>query len=103
MPPTYEAKIGKHNWGREKSLDLAKKLQELKVDLTEEIKRQIGDLTYDECESFVTELFKAQTPQAAASALAAIWNQCTLQTSVSQEAEKTTWGDRCRVEAQLSH
>jgi hypothetical protein len=103
MPPTYEAKMDKHDWGREKNLNLAGKLQELKVDLTEKIKEQIGDLTYDECESFVTDLYKTQTPQGAASALAAIWSQCTLQTSVSQETEKTTWADRCRAEAQLSH
>jgi hypothetical protein len=103
MPPSYQAKLAKHNWGPKKDLDLEKKLGDLKVDLTDEIVRQISDLTYDECEAFVIELFKAQTSQAAATALAAIWSQCTLQTTISQEEDKTTWADRCRTEAQLSH
>jgi SpoVK/Ycf46/Vps4 family AAA+-type ATPase len=103
MPPTYEAKMSKHDWGPEKNLDLATRLQELKVDLTEEIKGQVADLTYDECEALVIGLFKAKTPQEAVSVLAATWNQCTLQTTVSQGVEKTTWADRCRAEAQLSH
>jgi hypothetical protein len=56
MPPTYEAKMAKNNWGPERNLDLAGKIHELKVELTEEVKRQIGDLTYDECEQFVIDL-----------------------------------------------
>jgi hypothetical protein len=103
MPPTYEAKIAKHDWGPDKNLDLKGKLDDLEVDLTEEVIRQIGDLTYDECEEFVTELAKTQTPQAAASTLTAIWSQCTLQTNVSQGEQNMTWADRCRAEAQLSH
>jgi hypothetical protein len=103
MPPTYEAKMSKHNWGPEKNLDLEAKIRELNVDLTEEIKGQIGDLTYDECEQFVIELSRAQNAQGATSALAAVWNQCTLQTRVSQGKENTNWADRCKAEATLSH
>ncbi len=102
MPPTYEAKMAKHNWGPEKNLDLAARIQELKVDLPEHVQRQIGDLTYDECEQFVNELFKAQDALGAISALVAIWGQCTLRTRVSQ-GESTTWADRCETEATLSH
>ena len=103
MPPTYEAKMDKHTWGPGKNLDLSAKLQELNVDLTDDIKGHIGDLTYDECEQFVIELLKAQNAQGATSALATIWNQSTLQTRVSQGGEDTTWADRCKAEAALSH
>jgi hypothetical protein len=103
MPPTYEAKMAKDNWGPEKNLDLATKIRDLRVELTDEVQGQIGDLTYDECEQFVVELFKAQNVQQATSALASIWKQCTLQTSVGPGEEKTTWADRCKAEAQLSH
>jgi hypothetical protein len=95
--------MSKHNWGPEKNLDLEAKIRELNVDLTEEIKGQIGDLTYDECEQFVIELSRAQNAQGATSALAAVWNQCTLQTRVSQGKENTNWADRCKAEATLSH
>jgi hypothetical protein len=103
MPPTYEAKMAKNNRGPDRNLDLAARVRELKVDLTNEVKGQIGDLTYDECEQFVVDLSKAQNVQQATSALAAIWKQCTLQTSVSKGEESTTWADRCRAEAALSH
>ena len=103
MPPTYEAKMAKHNWGPERSLDLKGRLDELRVNLNEEVVRQIGDLTYDECEEFVVELYKTSSAQDAATALSAIWSQCTLLTSVSQEEQSITWADRCRAEAQLSH
>jgi ATPase family associated with various cellular activities (AAA) len=103
MPPTYEAKMAKSDWGPEKNLDLAARVRDLNVELTDEVKGQIGDLTYDECEQFVIELSKAQNVQQATSALAAIWKQCTLQTSVSKGEESTTWADRCRAEATLSH
>ena len=100
MPPTYEAKISKHNWGREKNLDLAAKLTE--INLTDQIKAQIGDLTYDECEHFVTELFRAHTPQEATNVLDTIWSQCTLQTRVGRGEKETTWKQQCEEEAQLT-
>lgn len=77
-------------------------IRDLKVELTDEVKGQIGDLTYDECEQFVVELSKAQNVQQATSALAAIWKQCTLQTSVGKGEESTSWADRCKTEAGLS-
>ena len=103
MPPTYEAKIAKENWGPEKNMSLAKKLSDLKVNLTVQIRAQIGDLTFDECETFVTELYKLQDAQEAVRVLAATWDQCTLQKSVSPEEKQTTWADRCRQEASWSY
>ena len=103
MPPTYEAKMAKTDWGPDRNLSLKARLEELRVDITEEIKRQIADFTYDECETFVIEVSKSHTPQSAITTLGAMWNQCTLQTPVSQGAERITWSDQCRAETQLSH
>lgn len=103
MPPTYEAKIAKHNWGPKKNLDFKARLDALGVNLTDEMIHQIEDLTYDECEEFVVKLDSIDSPQTAATSLAAIWGQCTLQKSVSREEQGMTWADQCRAEAQLSH
>jgi ATPase family protein associated with various cellular activities (AAA) len=103
MPPTYQAKVAKHNWGPGKNLDLKGRLDGLKVNLTDDMIRQIEDLTFDECEEFVVQLATIDSSQTAATALAAIWSQCTLQTNVSKEEQNMTWADQCRADAQLSH
>ena len=103
MPPTYEAKMAKSNWGPDKNFDLRKLMDDLKVEQTEQIRTQIADLTYDECESFVAELAKARNVQEATSALADASSQCTLQSGVGHGEEKETWADQCRSEASLSH
>jgi hypothetical protein len=93
--------MAKNDWGPTK-LDISGKLQALGVSLKDEIKQQIGDLTYPECDDFAAELAKATNPQDAVTTLLNHWNKCTLQTSVSQEEEKTTWRDRCKTETQFN-
>jgi hypothetical protein len=101
MPPTYEAKMTKRNWGPVKNLDLEGTLKRLGVDVTPEIKQQLGQLTYGECDAFATELASAPNQQSAIKALDAHWKGCTLQSAVSQE-EETKWTERCDAEAHLS-
>jgi hypothetical protein len=101
MPPTFEAKMAKNDWGPTK-LDISGKLQNLGVSLNDEIKQQIADLTYAECDDFAAELAKATNPQDAVTTLLNHWNKCTLQASISQEEEKTTWRDRCKTETQFN-
>jgi hypothetical protein len=102
MPPTYEAKIEKKNWGPTKTLDLEALLKGLAVDPTVEVRQQLADLTYGECDAFVSELANAPNQQSAISMLTSHWKRCTLQGSVSQEGKKTTWAERCKEEAQLN-
>ncbi len=102
MPPTYEAKIGKKDWGPTKALDLETLLNRAGVEWTDEVKQQITDLTYGECDAFVSDLDSAQNPQAALSLLSEHWKRCTLQGSVSQEEQPTKWTERCKDEAQLN-
>jgi hypothetical protein len=97
MPPTYESKMAKEDWGPRK-LNLGAKLQALGVEASTEIKQQLGDLTYSECEAFAGELSEVTSAQAALSLLAADWNACTLQTPISKE-ESETWAERCKAEA----
>src|SRR5205823_2066634 len=81
MPPTYEAKIAKSDWGPTKSLHLDAMLTTLGVERTKEVKQQLGDLTFGECEAFVLELASVTTSQAALSLLNNSWKRSTLQTS----------------------
>jgi len=101
MPPTFEAKMAKKDWGPAK-LDLKTKLEDLSVTLTDEIKQRLGDLTYGECDDFAGELAKAMSAQDAVTTLGNHWSQCTLQTAVGQGDEKITWADRCKAEMQFN-
>jgi hypothetical protein len=47
MPPTSEAKLSKHDRGREKNLDLEKRLNDLGINPTADVQGKIGDLTFD--------------------------------------------------------
>jgi ATPase family associated with various cellular activities (AAA) len=93
MPPTFEAKMTKSDWG------LAGKLATLGAALTDDIKKKIEDLTFGECEEFAADLAKVVDRQDVAPALNNRWNHCTLQTKVSQE-DTRTWRDRCQADSQ---
>jgi hypothetical protein len=98
MPPRYEEKISKKNWGATEDVDLEGRLRDLSVDLTDEIRQRLGDLTFLECDAFATELAKAPSGQEAIRALGNHWERCILQAQISQ-GEETTWKERCRTEA----
>jgi hypothetical protein len=103
MPPTYEAKMTKKDWGPSK-IDIGAKLQALGVEMTAPTKRKIGDLTFGECDDFAADLAHVATRPAAISVLDDYWKQCTLKTTVSKprvtKEGKTTWAERCQAEAQ---
>src|SRR5207237_4664445 len=101
MPPTCEAKITKKDWGVTKNIDLEGKLRALGVDMTPQIKEQLGDLTYGECDDFATKLAEAPNSQAAITLLGDHWKRCTLQSRVSHE-EEVTWEQRCKIETQFN-
>jgi len=63
MPPTYEEKITKKNWGSDGDVDLEKRLKSLRVRLKPEIKTKLADLTYGECEDLATSLGSATDAQ----------------------------------------
>ena len=96
MPPTYDAKVAKKNWGAEENVDLEKRLGELGVGVTEQIKQRLGDLTYLECDGLATELAKAKTTVEAFGAVEDQWKHCILQTT--NQGERKSWKDRSKDE-----
>jgi len=100
MPPTYDEKIRK-DWGPAK-INLGEKLQSLDLRATPKIVKQIEQLTFDECDTFVAALAQIVTREAAISALADHWSHCTLQQPVSKK-DKTKWITRCKREAKQFH
>lgn len=101
MPPTYEAKKSKTDWGESK-IDIVTKLKDFGVQVSKHVKQELADLTYGECEEFATELAKAADAKSAREILSRRWTQCTLQTHVSKSRvtkAETTWKKRCKVEA----
>jgi len=99
MPPTFEAKMGKKDWGPTK-LDLDGKLRALGLTPTDDIRQKIGELTYGECDDLAADLDRVADYQTAYTTLTSHWDRCTLKTKISQEEE--TWGDRCRAEARFN-
>ena len=59
MPPTYEAKLGKSDWG------FKEKFKELGVEMTPQIRQQLEELTYGECELLASDLAKIADKQEA--------------------------------------
>jgi hypothetical protein len=98
MPPTYDAKMTKKNWGADEDVDIGKKLADLGVKTDDRIRRWLGQLTYLECDAFATALAKAQTQQEGIEMLEDHWKRCIMQA----EVEKTTWEKRCKEEEQFN-
>lgn len=102
MPPTYEAKMTKKNWGLSK-IDIASKLRSVNVNLSAEVKERIGDLTYGECDDFATHLATQTSREGAASTLQDHWSRCTLNAGIPGEKVQKTWRQRCTEEAIHTH
>jgi len=98
MPPTYEVKMLKTDWGPEEDVSLKQKLEELHVEITPLTEQHLGDLTFGECDAFVAALVNAKSPQNATEILDAHWKRCIMQTRFSHD-EETTWAARCKTEA----
>jgi hypothetical protein len=101
MPPTYESKLTKKNWGTTQDVDLEARFRVLGVTLTDKIKQELADLTFGECDTFASDLAKASDSQEAITALSDVWQRCTLKVPVTQ-GEEVTWGDRCKADAQFN-
>jgi len=102
MPPTYDAKMTKKDWGLSK-IDIGRTLRNLRVVMSPDIRQKIADLTYGECDDFATHLAGAASKQTANSMLDDIWGRCTLNTGVPGENVQKTWRQRCAEEAIHTH
>ena len=102
MPPTYDAKMTKKDWGLAK-IGLAGTLRKLKVEISAEIRQKIGDLTYGECDDLATGLASATSKKSALFIVEDHWNRCTLNTTVPGEKVQKTWRQRCETDAIHTH
>ena len=102
MPPTYDAKITKKDWGLSK-LDIGRTLRNLHVNVSPDVKQKIGDLIYGECDDFATDLARVTSRKAAVSTLEDHWRRCTLNREVPGEKVQKTWRQRCAEEAIHTH
>jgi len=102
MPPTFEAKMTKKNWGSAE-INIESKFRQLRVGLTPLIRKQLGDLTYGETDAFASELARLTDKQEAINVLGEFWKKCTLETRViraeASKEEGITWAKRCQNEA----
>jgi hypothetical protein len=102
LPPTYKAKMKFKKWGPEKVLDFQTRFRELSFIPNSNMRRQLADLTFGECQSFASDLMKANDSQEAISKLNEDWKKCTLQRPVLKahikDEDQTTWKDRCEKE-----
>lgn len=101
MPPTYDAKLTKKNWGKDENVDVEERLRFFSLDKDLKIKEQLGDLTYLECDAFATQITSAKTPDDVSRALADRWKDCILQTPTQDknpEDKNLTWKKRCENE-----
>ena len=101
MPPTYDAKITKKDWGSERNVDIEAKLRKLKVKLKPDIKKKLAQLTFGECEEFATNLAGETDGQEAIKLLDDHWGRCTLNGPISKD-DSTTWAERCDTEAKFN-
>lgn len=99
MPPTYDEKMGKDNWGAAENVDVGKTLRRLGVKLDKQVRKHLGDLTFLEFDAFATDLGKARDAQEALRFLEYHWERCILQ---SVDKDNKTWKQRCTEEERFN-
>ncbi|SRR6266478_268544 len=97
MPPIFDEKMTKKNWGAAENVDIEERLKTLEVDLTDEIKQRLADLTFLECDGFASELVKAANAQEAIRTLDDHWERCILKAHIIH-GQEGTWKERCGTE-----
>ncbi len=102
MPPTYQAKMKKKDWGAHK-IDIGKQLRAIGINRRRVVQKQIAALTFGECDDLGTKLAFKKSPRTALSILEDSWKHCTLNALVSKlrpgKEEKIKWSQRCEEEA----
>jgi len=105
MPPSAQSKLTKKDWGEGKNVDIARKLADCGISIKGDIEKQLGALTFGECNSFASELANVSEQLAAAECLRDAYQNCTLLMKAGTKKNSTveTWEDRCKVEERLTN
>jgi hypothetical protein len=69
------------------------------VSLDKDAKRQLGALTFSECNTFAAELASARSATAVKSLLREAWSGCTLNTKAG---DNETWEAKCKSEEKFN-
>jgi ATPase family associated with various cellular activities (AAA) len=99
MPPTYDEKMDRGNWGPEGNLDVGKTLRRLGVKIDGQVRNHLGDFTFLEFDAFASELARASNAQEALRFLEYHWERCILQ---SVDQDNKTWKQRCKEEEKFN-
>jgi hypothetical protein len=100
MPPTYDAKTTKKNWGSDENVDLKAKFRSVGVEIKKQHKERLGDLTYLECDAFATDLAKTNTPGDSIATLDDHWERCILR--AANQPDRSTWKDVCKKQERFN-
>ena len=99
MPPIYDEKMGKGDWGVTESVDVGKTLRRLGVKIDKQVRKHLGGFTFLEFDAFATDLARAPDAQEALRALEYHWERCILQ---SVDKDNKTWKQRCTEEERFN-
>jgi AAA+ superfamily predicted ATPase len=106
MSPAFEEKLKFTKWGPDKNISINTIFTELDVKIDDDVKRQLGELTFDETDALAVKLAKAKDSQQAIKTLNQQWADSTMQKKVPQtqsaHEEEISWAERCRLEAGFS-
>lgn len=104
MPPSTKSKLEKKDWGEYGDVNIAAKFHEFGIGIEGDTEKQLGALTFAECNSFATELAAAASPIDADKCLREAYENCTLRMKAGVKNKDTveSWDDRCKSEARLT-
>jgi hypothetical protein len=104
MPPSARSKLRRTDWGDKKNVDIGKKFAGFRIPIRGEVKKQLGALTFGECDSFASELATTSSKSDAIDLLSEFYKDCTLLMKAgTKEKKEETWADRCKSEAKLTN
>jgi hypothetical protein len=104
MPPSARSKLRRTDWGDKKNVDIGKKFAGFRIPIRGEVKKQLGALTFGECDSFASELAAISSKSDAIDLLSEFYKDCTLLMKTgTKEKKEETWADRCKSEAKLTN
>jgi hypothetical protein len=99
MPPTYDEKMERKNWGAAGNLDVGKTLRRLGVKIDGQVRTHLADFTFLEFDAFASELVRAPNALEALRFLEYHWERCILQ---SVDQDNKTWKQRCKEEERFN-
>jgi len=109
MPPSAKSKLKKNDWGEKKDVSIGGIFSKFAIANRGEVSKQLGALTFGECNSFATELANISSRPEVIQLLRESYRGCTLRSRAGTKAGikgkqiVETWEARCKAEANLTN